>query len=260
MRSPGDWRTRTKRWYDTANLLMASEGFDADFAARWTNGPLLVRADTGRFLRESDLFAGGRSHSLFARSERDTRLLAYDATRGDWVALDAAPALRADCSVTGVDGAIACSSAFALFARAAADYPPRASRPRRPIARSLLSMRQLRPQRRQRPGRRRRVRRHSRTGIAVGRAARQGARTRRTSFGTCPPGLGHGARRLSGGDQRKTLRPRKLASKPARRPSRSHEVATGSTMSPPRLPERGRELSILSRRRSKARTISEPGN
>jgi anaerobic selenocysteine-containing dehydrogenase len=106
------------------NLLIAGERFDADFAARWTNGPLLVRADTGRLLRESDLFADGSNHVLFARSERDTSLLAYDATRGDWVEPDATPALRADCSLTGVDGPIACYSAFELLARAAADYPP----------------------------------------------------------------------------------------------------------------------------------------
>ena len=38
----------------------------ASFVARWTNGPLLVRDDTGRFLRQSDLDRGGRADVLYA--------------------------------------------------------------------------------------------------------------------------------------------------------------------------------------------------
>jgi len=106
-----------------ANLLIASERFDAQFAGRWTNGPLLVRADTGRFLRESDLVAGGRTQLLYARG-RDAGLLAYDCTLGDWLDRHGTPALRSELNVVGRGETVTCHSAFELFARAAAAYPP----------------------------------------------------------------------------------------------------------------------------------------
>jgi anaerobic selenocysteine-containing dehydrogenase len=106
-----------------ANLLIAGERFDAQFAGRWTNGPLLVRADTGRFLRESDLVAGGRTEILYARGH-DGRLLAYDSARGNWLDRGGTPVLRSELNVVARGETVACHSAFALFARAAAAYPP----------------------------------------------------------------------------------------------------------------------------------------
>jgi len=38
-----------------AGEMIARGAFDADFVRLWTNGPLLVRGDTGRFLRAADL-------------------------------------------------------------------------------------------------------------------------------------------------------------------------------------------------------------
>ncbi|WP_328303092.1 molybdopterin-dependent oxidoreductase [Streptomyces sp. NBC_00435] len=38
-----------------ANLLITEGGYDEAFVRTWTNGPLLVRADTGRFLRADEL-------------------------------------------------------------------------------------------------------------------------------------------------------------------------------------------------------------
>jgi anaerobic selenocysteine-containing dehydrogenase len=107
-----------------AGLLIADDRFDQAFATQWTNGPLLVRLDTGRFLRESDLEPGGRDHILHARAADGDRLLRYDAARGDWLDRDGTPALRANCRVAGPGGPIACHSAFTVFAGAAAQHPP----------------------------------------------------------------------------------------------------------------------------------------
>jgi len=106
-----------------AHLLIESNRFDTEFATRWTNGPLLVREDTGRFLRESDLVPGGREHVLHARAAKGDRLLRYDAARGGWLDRDAALALRAACSTP-----IRCVSAFELFARAAAEHSRRVAK------------------------------------------------------------------------------------------------------------------------------------
>lgn len=103
-----------------ANLLIADGRHDAAFMARWSNGPLLVRGDTGRFLRESDLADGGRDDILLAQGGGG--LLRYDAARGDW--LDAGmPALRSEATVATASGPVACRSAFALYADAAAEWP-----------------------------------------------------------------------------------------------------------------------------------------
>jgi len=91
--------------------------YDEAFVRRWTNGPLLVRSDTGRFLRAGDLTPQG--HAL--------HYVAWDAIAGHAVALD--PGLRgADLedhgrlALTGrvevptADGAVACRPAFDLLA------------------------------------------------------------------------------------------------------------------------------------------------
>ena len=50
------------------HLLISSGRFDQDFVRDWTNGSFLVRDDTGRFLRESDLRADGSATHLVARA------------------------------------------------------------------------------------------------------------------------------------------------------------------------------------------------
>src|SRR5262249_46607151 len=60
------------------NVMVERKGFDEAFVRRWTHGPLLVRHDTGRFLRASDLTAGGDA----------THYVAWDPTAGHLVAVD----------------------------------------------------------------------------------------------------------------------------------------------------------------------------
>jgi anaerobic selenocysteine-containing dehydrogenase len=106
-----------------ANLMIASGSFDVEFARTWTNGPLLVREDTGRFLRQSDLEPGGRADVLYA--EGSDGLLPYDATRGAWIGSGGGSVqLRSRASVRTGTGLVACRSAFDIYAAAAADYPP----------------------------------------------------------------------------------------------------------------------------------------
>src|SRR5262249_62173254 len=42
-----------------ASAMIERGWYDAAFIRDWTNGPLLVRADNGRLLREAELAAGG---------------------------------------------------------------------------------------------------------------------------------------------------------------------------------------------------------
>ena len=47
-----------------ANLMIERGWYDRDFIRDWTNGPLLVRADTGRLLTERDLAPDGDARAL----------------------------------------------------------------------------------------------------------------------------------------------------------------------------------------------------
>jgi anaerobic selenocysteine-containing dehydrogenase len=106
-----------------ANLLIEAGAFERAFVETWTNGLLLVRSDTGRFLRQSDLDPAGRSDILYAATA-DGSLVAYDAARGAWLESDRKPLLRARAEVQGVQGPLACRTAFDIYAAAAAEFPP----------------------------------------------------------------------------------------------------------------------------------------
>jgi anaerobic selenocysteine-containing dehydrogenase len=141
-----------------AHLLIEKQAFDVSFMREWTNGPLLVRSDSGRFLRQSDLQADGRPDVLYACAPDAGELLAYDATRGIWLDDNAHAQLRAridvaiehdpekwepvfgkrscsnkklerdDDSKKGhpalADSLVPCRTAFDIYAAAAAEYSP----------------------------------------------------------------------------------------------------------------------------------------
>jgi anaerobic selenocysteine-containing dehydrogenase len=106
-----------------AHLLIASGRFDKRFVSEWSNGPLLVRSDTGRFLRQRDLDPAGSDHVLYAVSGNG-RLLPYDTQRGTWIDRSGEPLLHASLDVPTANGSISCRTAFDIFAAAAAEYPP----------------------------------------------------------------------------------------------------------------------------------------
>jgi anaerobic selenocysteine-containing dehydrogenase len=107
-----------------ANLMIARGGFDEGFVAQWTNGPLLVRSDTGRFLRQSDVDPAGSADVLYAHAASGGDLIAYDAKRGTWLDPPRDPDLRARLEVRTAEGVVACRTAFDIFAAAAAAYAP----------------------------------------------------------------------------------------------------------------------------------------
>ena len=106
-----------------AHLLIANGTFDKRFVTEWTNAPLLVRSDTGRFLRQRDPDPTGSDHVLYAMSQTGG-LLPYDAKRGTWLDRSGEPLLNASLDVPTPNGSISCRTAFDIFAAAAAEYPP----------------------------------------------------------------------------------------------------------------------------------------
>lgn len=101
--------------------------FDEAFVRRWTNGPLLVRDDTRRFLRSSDL--AGDVPGGFGDAGR---YVAWDSYAGKPVAVDPAGGMAVDdparlaltgtVDVSTVDGTVACRPAFDLLAEQCRAY------------------------------------------------------------------------------------------------------------------------------------------
>ncbi len=56
--------------------------YDRDFIRNWSNGPLLVRADTGQLLTERDLMPSGDPARTFAWDSTAARLVSYDKATG----------------------------------------------------------------------------------------------------------------------------------------------------------------------------------
>ncbi|WP_448190274.1 molybdopterin-containing oxidoreductase family protein [Azospirillum sp. sgz301742] len=92
-----------------AGVLLEEGWYDSDFVLRWTNGPLLVRADTGRLLTEADVAQGGAAGRFLAWHGGERRAVAHDprAAETPW-------ALSGEVTVVTLAGPVACRPVFDL--------------------------------------------------------------------------------------------------------------------------------------------------
>src|SRR5262249_33764098 len=90
----------------------------------WSNGPLLVRSDTGRLLRESDLSPGGDGQRYLAWDSQASRPIAYDPTTGRYEGTRKHLALNGEFRCATAKGAIPCQPVFDHFAALCHRYSP----------------------------------------------------------------------------------------------------------------------------------------
>lgn len=107
-----------------AQVMIERGWYDREFIRDWTNGPLLVRADTGRLLAESDLSAQGSPQHYLAWSESLERPIHYDSAAGSYEADSPEPALFGAFTIKTLQGEAVCQPAFALTAELCRRYPP----------------------------------------------------------------------------------------------------------------------------------------
>jgi anaerobic selenocysteine-containing dehydrogenase len=107
-----------------ANLMIQRNWYDRDFLRDWSNGPLLVRADTGRLLTESDLSAGVSWRRYVAWDGSRGALVLYDPATGLYEGNGANVALQGECTVTTTQGQVLCRPVFELYASLCRRYPP----------------------------------------------------------------------------------------------------------------------------------------
>ncbi|POX42813.1 molybdopterin dinucleotide-binding protein [Streptomyces sp. Ru73] len=102
-----------------ADLVLRRHGGDQDFLRAWSNGPLLVRADNGRFLRAEELASGGLGYVVWDEHGRGPE--PYDTARAAF-----APqrfALYGSYRVRTRSGTVTCRPAFQCYRDAVAAWP-----------------------------------------------------------------------------------------------------------------------------------------
>src|SRR5262245_28454370 len=95
-----------------ANIMIERGWFDRDFVRDWSNGPHLVRSDTGALLRASELAAGDDPSHAVAWDREAARPVPYDPAAGRYRGPSEHLALTGEVRVAGRDGVIPCRPAF----------------------------------------------------------------------------------------------------------------------------------------------------
>jgi len=107
-----------------ANLMIERGWYDSQFLRDWSNGPMLVREDTGRLLTERDLRPDGSDRRYCAWDTGTDSLALYDSAAGAYERADTDPALEGTYTVETIQGAVSCRPTFALYAALCRRYPP----------------------------------------------------------------------------------------------------------------------------------------
>lgn len=107
-----------------ANVMIERGWYDEGFVRDWTNGPLLVRADNGRFLRASDLDPAASAADYLAWDEAAGAPVAYDPAHVRYASDRARPALFGTYEIGTAQGSLTCRPAFQLTADLCARYGP----------------------------------------------------------------------------------------------------------------------------------------
>jgi anaerobic selenocysteine-containing dehydrogenase len=107
-----------------AHVMIERGWYEQEFVRRWTNAPLLVRADNGKLLRESDLTASGDRARYVAWDDARTRPAIYDPRSARYDTDESSLALfgRFDVATTG--GVVSCAPVFQLTADACRRHEP----------------------------------------------------------------------------------------------------------------------------------------
>ena len=107
-----------------AHVMIDRGWYDEGFVRNWTNGPLLIRADNGRFLREQDLARSGAAENYLAWDKTDGRPVAYDPSLGSYAADNSKLALFGSFDVETLQGSVTCRPAFQLMTELCGRYEP----------------------------------------------------------------------------------------------------------------------------------------
>ena len=107
-----------------AHVMIERGWYDYEFIRDWTNGPLLVRSDSGRLLTQADLLPQGSAGMYMAWSGGRNGPILYDPASGRYEGEDLDPALSGKYSIQTLQGEVDCQPVFELTADLCRQYPP----------------------------------------------------------------------------------------------------------------------------------------
>src|SRR5215469_12683459 len=99
-----------------AGVMIDQGWFDAKFVRAWTNGPFLVRDDSGTLLRSQILSDGGEPNGFVAWDEGRDEPIPYDIGERRYTMAPGRLAISGEIVVDTREGPIRCRPAFDLFA------------------------------------------------------------------------------------------------------------------------------------------------
>lgn len=109
-----------------AHVMIERGWFDEDFIRDWTNGPLLVRVDNGRFLRQQDLSPSGDPKRHIAWDSAKAQPVTYDPELGSYESVEGELALFGEVNIATPHGDILCRPSFDLTADLCRRHGPKA--------------------------------------------------------------------------------------------------------------------------------------
>lgn len=115
-----------------ANEMLKNDMYDREFTAAWTNGPFLVRADTGEFLRRGqieDVRDEGAAAEYVSRHASSGELLFHPARSAPDNSARAGSQLFWTGQIETRTGAVHCETALSLFRALCARYEAAATEP-----------------------------------------------------------------------------------------------------------------------------------
>jgi len=106
------------------NVIISQGLYDKGFVEKWTNAAHLVRADTGKLLRESDLVTGGPQSNFIAWDNLSKTPVVWDSERVSYRSPEAEPALEGEYEITLANGGkVAAETVWSAFRRQVSQYP-----------------------------------------------------------------------------------------------------------------------------------------
>ena len=107
------------------HVIINQDLYNHAFLEKWTNGPHLVRLDTDKLLRESDLSENGAPENFVVWDPVGNAPVGWDTTAVDFSLKNIQPMISGECEVTLKNGdTITCHTVWDAFRGEVDQYPP----------------------------------------------------------------------------------------------------------------------------------------
>ncbi len=106
------------------NVIINEGLYDQEFVEKWTNAPFLIRSDTGKLVRESDVAKAGSPDDFVVWDTTGERPVIWESDSARYRATDIKPALEGGYEITLSDGkTVACKTVWDVLCEEVNQYP-----------------------------------------------------------------------------------------------------------------------------------------